>query len=324
MGVSGPRVATLVDAGETGVVGRDYRLGPLYCTEQWPHLYSRALPAVNPASRIPLASTMQPGPAAWYRMTLTQYIRLVDVQAWMALKSDASRLLLGYLWWVLEPLLYVAVFYVVFDVILDARRADFLVFLMCGKLPFIWFSRSVTQAGGSIVASAGLIGRIDVPKSLFPMAQVQLNFYKQVVVFLFLFAFLWAAGFGPHWNWLWVLPVILVQYLFIVACSLIASILVCYIRDFAMVISLATVFLLFSSGIFWDVRDLGNPEMTQLILAANPVAFLLDAYRQVLMYGLRPDLAHLVSLGVSCCLIIWITILYMRWQSQQLALRALS
>ena len=257
-------------------------------------------------------------------MSLTQYLRLVDLQAWMALKSDASRLFLGYLWWVLEPMLYVAVFYVVFDVILDAKRADFLVFLMCGKLPFIWFSRSVTQAGGSIVASAGLIGRIDVPKSMFPMAQVQLNFYKQTVVFAFLFVVLGVAGFGPAWSWMWVVPVIVVQYLFIVACSLIASIAVCYIRDFAMVINLATVFLLFSSGIFWDVRDLGDPRMTELILRINPVAFLLDAYRQVLMVHTRPDLLHLAVLGAGCCVSIWITVAFMRWRSQQLALRALS
>ncbi len=257
-------------------------------------------------------------------MTRLQYLRLVDLQAWMALKSDASKLVLGYIWWILEPLLYVAVFYVVFEIILGSKRADFLIFLMCGKLPFIWFSRSVNQAAGSIVASAGLIGRIDVPKSLFPMAQVQLNFYKQCLVFLFLFAVLLAAGFEPGWNWLWVTPVILVEYLLIVAVSLIGSVLVCYVRDFAMVISLGTVFLMFSSGIFWDVRGLESPEMTELILRANPIAFLLDAYRQVLMYNTRPDLLHLLLLGMTCCGVIWLTILFMRGRSQQLALRALS
>jgi lipopolysaccharide transport system permease protein len=257
-------------------------------------------------------------------MTLSQYFRLVDLQAWMALRSDASRLVLGYIWWVLEPLLYVAVFYVVFDIILESKRDDFLVFLMCGKLAFIWFTRSVNQAAGSIVANAGLIGRIDVPKSLFPMAQVQLNFYKQSLVFLLLLVVLLAAGFMPTWAWLWIIPVIAVEYLLITACSLIGAVLVCYVRDFAMVISLGTVFLMFSSGIFWDVRGLEDERMTELILMTNPVAFLLDAYRQVLMYNTRPDLLHLVVLAAICGVVIWLTILYMRRNSQQLALRALS
>jgi lipopolysaccharide transport system permease protein len=73
-------------------------------------------------------------------MRFPQYIRLIDVQARMALRADASRYFFGYIWWLLEPLLFVGVFYVVFDIILDSRRSDFLVFFMCGKLAFIWFS----------------------------------------------------------------------------------------------------------------------------------------------------------------------------------------
>ena len=70
-------------------------------------------------------------------MTLRHYFTLVDTMARMSLKADAARFFFGYLWWILEPLLYVAVFYVVFEVILGSKRADFLVFLMCGKLTFI-------------------------------------------------------------------------------------------------------------------------------------------------------------------------------------------
>ena len=257
-------------------------------------------------------------------MTLAQYCKLVDAQAWMALKSDASKFLLGYVWWVLEPLLYVGVFYVVFDIILDAKRADFLVFLMCGKLAFIWFTRSVNQSAGSIVSNAGLIGRIDVPKSMFPMVVVQQNLYKQAMVFALLLLILMAWGYPPGLSWGWMLPVALVQYLLIVACSLIGAVLVCYVRDFAMIISLATVFLLFTSGIFWDVRDLSDPHMTELILAVNPLAFLLDAYRQVLMYRTSPDLAHLAALALGCAGVIYLSVMFMRRFSQQLALRALS
>ena len=55
----------------------------------------------------------------------------------MALRADASKYFLGYIWWILEPLLFVGISYVVFSVILASRTEDFLVFLMCGKLAFI-------------------------------------------------------------------------------------------------------------------------------------------------------------------------------------------
>jgi len=54
-------------------------------------------------------------------MTLAQYFRLIDIQARMLLKADSSKFILGYMWWFLEPLLWVAVFYLVFNVILDNK-----------------------------------------------------------------------------------------------------------------------------------------------------------------------------------------------------------
>ena len=257
-------------------------------------------------------------------MTLSQYFQLVDVRARMALRADAARNMLGYIWWILEPLLFVAVFYVVFNVILDSGRADFLVFLMCGKLAFIWFSKSVNVASNSIVAASGLLGQLNIPKSLFPIAVVQESLYKQFPVFLLLFGVLWAYDYPVTTNWFWLLPVILVNYLMIVACGLIGACLVCFVRDFIKIIPLGMTFLLFTSGIFWDVNNIGNPHKTELVLALNPMAFILDAYRQVLMYEALPDLFHLLQIGLASIVLIIVVLAFMHRNSQYLALKVLT
>lgn len=257
-------------------------------------------------------------------MTLSQYFRLVDTQARMALKADSAQYHLGYIWWILEPLLYVAVFYVVFDVILGGRKPDFLVFLMCGKLPFVWFSKSVTHSSNSIVGSAGLIGKINVPKSLFPMAVIQEGLYKQSTVFLLLFAVVMVAGYMPTLNWVYLLPIMLVQYLMIIACGFIAAILVCYVRDISMLISLFMTFLMFVSGIFWDVRTLASDRMADIVLTYNPLAYILDAYRQVLMHNTAPSLMHLLVLGLLFTALATAALQYMRYTSKDLALRAIT
>ncbi|MCP5128965.1 MAG: ABC transporter permease [Pseudomonadales bacterium] len=257
-------------------------------------------------------------------MSPLQYVRLIDTMARMSLRADASKDVLGYIWWVLEPLLFVAVFYVVFELILNSGRADYLVFLMCGKLAFIWFSKSVNQAANSIVANRGLIGRVNVTKTLFPLSVVQEGLYRQLAVFALLFAFLYVRGFPPDMTWVYLLPVIVVNYLMIVACALIGSCLVCMVRDFTMFISLGMTFLLFTSGVFWDVRSLGDPVKTDLVLAINPLAFILDAYRQVLMHNTAPDWWHLFLLGCGSVVLVLIVARVMRRASQYLALRALS
>jgi lipopolysaccharide transport system permease protein len=257
-------------------------------------------------------------------MSLRRYWMLVDEMARMSLKAGASRFFLGYLWWVLEPLLYVAVFYIVFDVLLDSRRADFLVFLMCGKLTFIWFSKSVVLASRSIVGAKGLIGRIDLPKSLFPIASVQESSYKQIAVFALLLLFLLARGYAASIAWLWLLPLIAVNYLLIVAASLAGAYLVCLARDFTLLIGLAMTFLLFMSGIFWDPRSLADPAMTEILFTLNPVAFLIDAYRQVLMAGLAPDTGRLLWLAAGAGAATFAMLVITRRSSQFLALRAIT
>ncbi len=257
-------------------------------------------------------------------MPFSQYWRLVDIMARMSLRADATKLLLGYVWWILEPLLYVGVLYVVFTLILTNRHPDFLMFLMVGKLAFVWFSKSVTQAGNSIVNGRGLVGKINLPMSLFPMAMVQECLYRQVAVFAFLLVVLVFNGYTPNMTWFWIVPVIIVNYIMILSLALIAASIVTVVRDFAPLISLGMIFLMFTSGIFWDVRALSDPAKVDLLLSVNPLAFILDAYRQVLMYSTAPDMLHLISVGAGFGALLCLAVLMMRRAGQFLALKALT
>lgn len=256
-------------------------------------------------------------------MTIRRFWVLAHEMARMSLKADASRLYLGYLWWILEPLLYVAVFYVVFKVILNSPRGEFLAFLMCGKLTFIWFSKSVVHASRSIVAARGLIGKIDLPKALFPIASVQESLYKQMAIFALLFVFLAANGYAPSSAWVWLPVILLANYLLIAACAMAAAALVCLAADVAMVVSLAMTFLLFTSGIFFDPRSL-DPAAMDLLFLINPIALLLDAYRQVLMVGEAPQVAGLLGLALGSGAAALGMLVILRRGSRYFALRAIT
>jgi lipopolysaccharide transport system permease protein len=91
-----------------------------------------------------------------------------------------------------------------------------------------------------------------------------------------------------------------------------------------MVISLSMTFLMFTSGVFWDARTLGDPATTELVLAINPLAFILDAYRQVLMHATAPDWTHLLFIGLGSLVLLVLIVGIMRRSSEFLALRALS
>jgi lipopolysaccharide transport system permease protein len=253
-----------------------------------------------------------------------QFLSLLDLKARMSLKSEASKLYLSYLWWVLEPILWVLVFYFVFETLLGTGRGNFLFFLMCGKIPFLWFSKSVTGGASSIVLNKGLINQTNVPKYFFPYLALQEVLYKQWLVFLVLFGLAALYGYMPSLHWLWLIPLLIVQYLLIILCTLLAALVVSYVGDMRILINMAMMFLMFSSGIFWEITRIADPVKQELVLTWNPLAFLIDAYRKVIMHGAVYDLGHLINLGgiflIALVLIHWIY----RVKSQDIAARVIN
>lgn len=256
-------------------------------------------------------------------MTPAHYLVLVDTMARLSLRAEARRFYLGYFWWILEPLLYVAVFYVVFYGLLGTRTPDFLMFLAVGKLTFVWFSKTVNAAANSIVSNGGLLARMDMPKTLFPLAVILECSYRQGAVFVLLFIFVLLDGRLPTLNWLWVIPIALAQALLIIACGLIAAVLVCVSRDFLPLINLGMIFMMFMSGVFWDLNSIGNPELAELVRIWNPIAFLLDAYRQALLWNGPVNGLHLGALAVLSGLACVVLFKLMDRYSQRLARRVI-
>ena len=219
-----------------------------------------------------------------------QYLTLIDTLARFHLRGEARQFSLGYFWWFLEPALYISVFYVVFQLLLDRRQPDFLYFLTVGKLVFVWFSKSVVQASSSIETNKGLISQVLIRKEVFPLAAVLQGVYRQLVVFLILFLLLFVSGKGHFHYWFLLLPLILIQVVLITGCGLLAALMVCWQKDFQHLIQLGMLFLLFVSGVFWDVNDIADAEVRDWVLLLNPLAALIDAYRQILLLGSLPKM----------------------------------
>lgn len=259
-----------------------------------------------------------------YRLQPSHYLILIDTLARFQLKAEARRFGLGYLWWILEPMLYVGVFYLVFVLFLGNRQPDFLVFLVVGKLSFIWFSKSVNQASLSLVNNQKVMGQTNLPKHLFPVAVMHEGVYRQAAVFAFLLALVLALGYAPTAAWVWLIPVVVTQYLLILACGLGAAVLVCLQRDFQMLIQLGMVFLLFMSGVFWDINTLSNATAVFWLETLNPLSVLLDSYRQILLSGRAPDSGQLLLIFCQSAVLVGIMVWLYRRLHFWLAERAIT
>ncbi|MEM1145860.1 MAG: ABC transporter permease [Pseudomonadota bacterium] len=244
-------------------------------------------------------------------MKLANLVEAFWVKLRLTLKSEAAQSYLSYTWWLLEPVLHVLVFYFVFGVMFDRGGEDFVVFLLCGQIPYLWLSRSVINASNSIVLGTGLIQQMAIPKPFFPSLVVAQDCVKQVVVFVCLFGFITLMGYLPGLTWL-ALPVVLfTQILLILAIAMVASAITPFLPDFRFVIGTGMLMLMFASGIFYDYRTIVLDEHRELFLL-NPLARLIDAYRDVLLRGTWPDWMGLLAIVSVCLMTLWMMAWFFR------------
>ncbi len=226
------------------------------------------------------------------------YIDLVLYRGLSELRTEASRAYLGLIWWVMEPLLYVGVFYLVFDLGLKRGGEGFVSYLLCGLVPWKWFDGTVRSASNMISTCVGLMRQVYVPKYLLPLAVVVTNSIKFLIIFSILLLFLTLNG-APLWGAaLLYLPLVMaVQLLLILAVGGLAAAIVPLIPDLRYVVNYGLTMLFFMSGIFFSLADM-SPE-AQAFLVFNPMLLIIDDYRAILLQGQAPGLYPLAVIALA-------------------------
>jgi lipopolysaccharide transport system permease protein len=217
-----------------------------------------------------------------------RYIELITYRAFADFRSEVSRMYLGVLWWVLEPMMYVSVFYLVFGVGFRQSSPIYVPFLLCGLIVWKWFDSTVRTASGTIAQSVGIMSQVYLPKMVFPLITVVTNCLKFLIILVVFLIFLHIYGIAAQASWLWVLALIPLQLVFVASVALLAAGLVPVLPDIGHAINYGMTFLFFASGIFFNVADMSPGA--QHILWFNPALQLIELYRSVLLYGTGPSL----------------------------------
>jgi len=241
--------------------------------------------------------------------SLYHYRQFVFVKVVANLRSEAVRNYLSYLWWFLEPLLHMVTYYLVFGLLLRRGTEDFVVFLLTGLIPYLWFSKTISHGMLSIVQGRGLMMQVHLPKIIFPTIVILHDAVKQSFIFTILLAFIVVYGINPSASWLAFPLIVLSEFLLITACCYLVAAIIPFLPDFKFMVTAGLQLLLFCSGIFYNIEMIA-PDYKR-IFYLNPMANLLHNYREVLMYHNWPDWASLAvisgcSIFVICCM--WIII----------------
>jgi lipopolysaccharide transport system permease protein len=231
--------------------------------------------------------------------------RVLAAVTGVELEKRHAGSVLGRAWLVLHPLLLLSIYLFVYSVVFRMRLPgysglDYALFVFCGLVPYIGLSEALGAGSVCLKQNMHLVKNVMLPIELVPIRSVIASLATQMVGLALLIALLAAAG---HASWkLALLPaVVALQVLMLVGVVLVLSSVAVALTDVSYFVNLALLLLLFVSPIGFT-RDM-VPAPFGLLVDANPVTYLVEAYRWVLLAGHPPDavpLAVFVALALGC------------------------
>ncbi len=234
---------------------------------------------------------------------LFRYRGLIQSLVARELKARYRGSVLGFLWSFINPLLLLLIYTFVFTVIMPNRNElaqPYAVFMFCGILPWNWFSSSLMEASGSLVAGGNLIKKVLFPAEILPLLNVLANMVHFFLGLLILAVFLIVYR---HWpdpaGLLWFPVAVIVQLIFTSGLALFLAALTVHYRDIRDLLSNLLMFWFFATPIIYPWQD-PNVSRFKWLFDLNPFTHLAVSYQEILFfYGPVGHAKWLVALGVA-------------------------
>ena len=209
---------------------------------------------------------------------------------------------LGFFWTFLNPMLQFAVYAIVFSVIMPIKMDKYYLFLFVGFVPWFFTANSISQGAVCILNQSNMVQKIYFPRMVLPISTVLTGFVNMLLSELVVFAVLIITGVGLT-KYLLYLPVImLVQFIFVLGIVLIVSSLTVYLRDLAHILEIIVMAWFYATPIVYPPDAL--KDKYSLVLYVNPMAGIIECYRDVLFYGRMPQMTTMISAVVSGILMV--------------------
>ena len=253
-----------------------------------------------------------------YRYLLSEIVR-------RNIKVQYRDSFLGIVWTLLQPLLVTIVLALVFGGFFgksSSGAGNYVVYLLCGRLLYDFFSLSTKRAMRSVRLSAGVIKKVYVPKYMYPLGDVIscfITFLISLIVLILFFGYYAIIGkpipLTPY-ALLAIVPVI-VLFILSLGVGLILATTAVFFKDTEYLYDVFCLLLFYASPIVYVVDSMNMSHYVRMGIMANPLYSIINMFRDCVLYGRMINVNHLLySLGFAFVCIIIGSLLFKKKQDK--------
>ena len=204
------------------------------------------------------------------------------------LKARYRGSLLGFFWSFVNPLLLLLIYSFVFTTVMPNQVQGvqpYALFMFCGILPWTWFSASLTEASGSLIAGGNLIKKVLFPAEVLPIVSVLANMVHFFLGLPILVAFLVIYRRPPDgWDLVWFPIAVVVELIFTAALALIVAALAVHFRDVRDILANLLTLWFFATPIIYPWFQ-ESVRRFKILFDLNPFTHLAVAYQEILFFN---------------------------------------
>ena len=193
--------------------------------------------------------------------------------------------ILGIFWAFIQPAAMIGIFWFVFQVGFKSKPVDnfpFILWLVSGMFPWFYFSEGLSMGTNSVQANAFLVKKVVFRVSLLPIIPLLSAVSIHIFFVFFMFGMFLYYGYTPEIYWLQTAYYIFATSVLLLGLSWLTSSIVIFFKDVGQLVAIVIQFGFWLTPIFWSLKVV--PEKYHWIINLNPMAYIIDGYRNSMIY----------------------------------------
>ena len=244
---------------------------------------------------------------------LYKYRELLRTSVKKEIRGKYKGAWLGVLWSYLNPILMLIVYSFVFSKIMKIEIENYSMFLFTALIPWTFFTVSISQGSLSTVANGNLMKKVYFPREIIPISSVTANSVNFLISSLIVLVSLIVSGVGLSAYALFFPLILVIQYILILGITFITSSLTVYARDLEHIISVFLMALFYATPIVYSLDMI--PDQYKFIMNLNPMAPIIQGYRDILFYQKLPNFGSLgIVFAISTIILLIGYVLFKRFE----------
>jgi len=237
---------------------------------------------------------------------IKKYWEYITFAAKAELKDEVAGSILGWVWWILDPLFFMMVYTFVVQYVFRSGGKDFPIFVFIGLTAWNLFNNTITSSVKIIFSYRAIISKVYLPKYVLILVRLYKNIIKMAISFCLVFVLMYFFKVKYSWQIIYIIPTLITTIIITFDISVLVAHIGVFIKDFSNIMEVILRFLFYVSGVLFSISQKLPPLYQKLVFLFDPISFMIEAYRDSIMYHHFPNWHYLVYwfvVGIIGCVL---------------------